>query len=154
MLCYRWERCRVCKDAEVRICGQTKGSRGMWMKCLDAPDDDAVLQTDNARAHTKKFLGKERSSLMRARRCCAIMNTESVEICAPATNSTSPIPSRSLVANNREAATKRYQQTDDGKTVGDAETVHISILLRKPDTPSTTETASSRSTHVGGSLQD
>lgn len=22
------------------ICGQTKGSRGMWMKCLDAPDDD------------------------------------------------------------------------------------------------------------------
>ncbi len=66
---------------------------------------------------------------MRARRCCAIKNTESAEIAHPQPKAPPPShPDHS--SNYREAATKRYQKSrlmtgTAIKTVGDAETVHM-----------------------------
>lgn len=102
--------------------------------------------------------------------------------CAPATKSISPVlPDYSSQATGKQQqkiaedrtdwwrglnfdkreGRKKERKSDAGgaaiKTAEDADPVHErptgSILLRKADTPSTTETASS-STHVGGSLQE
>lgn len=69
VLCYRWERYRVCKEGGADLWTNERVQR-MWMKCLDAPDDDEEVNGRQLRDNSNTI-----------RKCTCIDRWEPCRVC-------------------------------------------------------------------------